>query len=144
MSVMPEMTIGPIISIRIPLDPPAALFPNARNRRGGFHPGISAAADFHSVATFAMREHAPDTPITGPVSLGIYAAYGHGRRIPDLDATVSACKKALDALMTAGIILDDRQITSITVGHEKLRPTKDDPRPAGWTELRIVEMEEPA
>jgi Holliday junction resolvase RusA-like endonuclease len=99
---------------------------------------------YRMASTLAMRDYAPDTPITGPVSLGIYVAWGQGRRTPDLDAIPTATKGACDALADAGIILDDRQITSITVGQEKLRPTKDDPRPAGWTELRITEMEEPA
>jgi Holliday junction resolvase RusA-like endonuclease len=138
---MPELTIGLYISIRIPLDPPSALFPNARNRRGGFRPGIAAANDFHYAAYLAAMPYRPETPIAGEVSVGIYAAYGHGRRLPDLDATVSACKKALDALADAGIIVNDSQITSITVGQEKLRPTKDDPRPAGWTSLTIVEIQ---
>jgi Holliday junction resolvase RusA-like endonuclease len=99
---------------------------------------------YRMASKLAMMGYAPDTPITGPVSLGIYVAWGHGRRTPDLDAIPTATKACTDALADAGIILDDRQVVSITVGQEKLRPTKDDPRPAGWTELRIMEVKEPA
>ncbi len=137
---MPEITIGPILSIRIPLDPPSVLLPNAR-RSAHWTRQHEATAMYRMASKLAMMDYAPDTPITGRVSLGIHVAWGHGRRTPDLDAIPTATKGACDALADAGIIQDDRQITSITVGHEKLRPTKDDPKPQGWTELRIVEME---
>lgn len=140
---MPELTIGLIISVRIPMEPPAVLLPNAR-RKAHWGDQHQATSMYRMASTLAMRDYAPDTPITGPVSLGIYVAWGHGRRTPDLDAIPTATKAATDALADAGIIVNDYQITSITVGQEKLQPTPDNRRPQGWTELRITEMEEPA
>lgn len=140
---MPELTIGPYISIRIPLDPPSVLLPNGR-RSAHWTRQHEATAMYRMASKLAMMDYAPDTPITGPVSLVIYVAWGHGRRTPDLDAIPTATKGACDALADAGMIEDDRQIVKLSVSQEKLRPTKDDPRPAGWTELCIVEMEEPA
>ncbi len=99
---------------------------------------------YRMAAKLAMLEYAPDTPITGPVSLHTSVAWGHGRRTVDLDAIPTATKACTDALADAGIIINDSQITRLSVSQVKLKPTKDDPRPAGWTELRIMEMEEPA
>ncbi len=131
------------LMVRIPMEPPAVLLPNAR-RSAHWTRQHEATAMYRMASKLAMMDYAPDTLIIGPVNLGIYVAWGHGRRTPDLDAIPTATKACTDALADAGIIQDDRQVVSITVGHEKLRPTKDDPRPAGWTELTITEVEEPA
>lgn len=136
-----ERAPGPYsVSVQVPMAPPAELFPNKRHRRGGLHPGIAAAKEYREVTQYAAMEHVNGTPFAGPVHLIIHAAYGHKRRVPDLDATISATKPAVDALADAGLIYDDDQVAMITATHEKLTSTRRH-KPTGFTTLTITEMQ---
>lgn len=131
------------ITITVPMEPPAECFPNRRNRRGGFYPGIEAARTFRMAAKVVAIEHAPSTAISGPVDVALHAAYGHKRQLPDLDATLSAAKGCLDGLVDGGILVDDRQVSRITVSHEKLKGKRGE-KPVGCTTVTIREIREVA
>ena len=124
------------VTIRVPIDPPAELLPNRRHRRGGFHPGIEAAATVRQIAFHAALPHATATTLAGPVALTVHAGYGHGRRVPDLDATLAACKPMIDGIVDTRLIADDRQVARITVLHEKLTGKRGE-RPQGWTDITL-------
>ena len=124
------------VTIRVPLDPPAALFPNRRHRRGGFHEGVEAAYQLRLAAKLAAMPHAPATALAGPVALHVHVAYSGGRRLPDLDASASAAKAAIDGVVDGGILVNDRQVTALTVTHERLGRGEQ-----GYTDLTICEVE---
>jgi Holliday junction resolvase RusA-like endonuclease len=124
------------IVITIPLAPDAALLPNRRHRRGGHHPGIAAARELRFAAKCAALPHATGTALAGPVGLHVHVAYPRSRRLPDLDASLSASKGAVDGLVDGGILVDDRQVAAISVTHERLGKGAD-----GYTRITIVELE---
>jgi Holliday junction resolvase RusA-like endonuclease len=128
------------ITVTVPMDPPSALLPNKRHRRGGLYPGIAAAQEYRAVAKYAAMPHVNGTPIAGPVHLTIHAAYGYKRVTPDLDGTISAAKAAIDGLADAGLIYDDDQVAKITATHEKL-PARKRECVAGFTVLTVEPME---
>lgn len=133
------------VIIRIPIAPPSALLPNKRHRQGGLHPGIEAATNCRDTAKYAAMELAPPTPFAGPVHLTMHIAYGvdpvskRARRLPDLDATISAAKSLIDGIVDARILYDDDQVQLITASHERLEVTRTY-RPAGFTVMQIEEL----
>ena len=127
------------VTIRVPIDPPAELLPNRRHRRGGFYPGIEAAATARQMAYHAAIPYATAVTIDGPVALTVHASYGHGRKVPDLDATLSACKPMIDGIVDTRLLADDRQVTRITVLHSKLAGKRGE-RPQGWTDITLEEL----
>ena len=128
------------ITITVPMDPPSALLPNKRHRRGGLYPGIEAAQESRLAAKYAAMNACNGTPLTGPVHLIIHAAYGHRRVTPDLDGTISAVKPMIDGLADAGVLEDDDQVQMITATHEKLRGRRNE-KPTGYTVLTITPLE---
>ena len=130
------------VTVTVPMDPPSALLPNKRHRRGGLYPGISAATESREVAKYAaMNDRGQRPTISGPVELEVHAAYGYKRVTPDLDGTLSACKPMIDGLVDAGIIYDDDQVQRLIVTHEKLK-TRKHVKPQGYTVFRIRELTE--
>src|SRR5690606_25755197 len=63
------------VTVTVPMDPPSALLPNKRHRRGGLYPGISAATESREVAKYAaMNDRGQQPTISGPVELEVHAA----------------------------------------------------------------------
>lgn len=133
--------VGRVITVTIPLDPPSELLPN--NRRRGTQSVWTereVTAQARQAARQAALSVAPPQPIAGPIHLAIHAAYGHGRRLPDLSATHGACKAFEDGLIDAGVMVDDRQVEIIVITHEKIRGKRNE-RPQGYTTIHVAELE---
>lgn len=108
------------ITITVPCDPPSVLLPNQRRKH---HWGTisKATRELREIAYYAALDQRPNdwTPFAEPVVLSLRVGYGRRRRIPDLDASASACKAALDGMTDARVIDDDRIIKRLVVEHEK-------------------------
>ena len=127
------------ITVCVPMAPPSALLPNARYRRGGFYPGIAAAAECRMEAkSAALKVLDRVEPIRGEVHLTIHVAYGYRQVTPDLDGTISSVKSMLDGIVDAGLMDDDSKVVKITATQEKLKVTKKS-KPTGHTILTIAE-----
>lgn len=118
------------ITIVVPCDPPSVLLPNQRRKH---HWGTisKATRELREIAYYAALDQRPNdwTPFAEPVVLSLRVGYGRRRRIPDLDASASACKAIIDSMIDAGIISDDRIITKLVVRHGK------DPKGEGYAIL---------
>jgi len=108
------------ITITVPCDPPSALLPN-RKRSLHWSTIAKATKELRSIAKYAACDQRPNDwiPFAGPVVLTLTVGYGRRRRVPDLDASASACKAALDGMTDAAIIADDRIIKRLVVEHGK-------------------------
>ena len=130
-----------MIEVVIPIEPNNHLFPNSRSRRGGFYKGINASQECRATARYAaMASGVHVEPYSGPVALTLFAAYGYKRKLPDLDATISACKPVNDGLVDAGILADDDQVQKITATHAKLKGKRGE-KPQGFTRIQIEMLE---
>lgn len=121
------------ITVRIPATPHTLLRPNVTsvNKRErqklGYPLNVMPAAklkallkaDLRETAGWAARECAPAVPIDEPVHLTVTIRWEHGRNKQDFDAAIYGLKGVIDALMDAGWIEDDSQVTGVTVYQEK-------------------------
>lgn len=126
-----------IVTVRIPMAPDRLLFPNKQGKSLHWatrskHRKISREA----ACKAASRLNLPT--ISLPVIITIHARYGSRRRLPDLDASISACKPMIDGLVEAGLLQDDRQMVKITATHEKVTKADD----AALTGETIITIEE--
>lgn len=122
------------------MEPSNKLFPNAIGRGGHWGTRSKAHAECRQTARYAAMASGVHTePYSGPVALTIHAAYGHRRRLPDLDATISACKPFIDGLVDAGILVDDDQVQKYIATHKKLRGKRGE-KPQGFTRIQIEAM----
>ena len=123
----------PDITITVPCAPPSVLLPNQR-RKTHWAKIAKATRELRECARYAALSQMPNdwTPYTGPVVLTLYVGYEKRRRIPDLDASSSACKAAVDGLADAGVIVDDRIVKRLVVEHGR------DPAGLGYTTLAFT------
>lgn len=130
------------ITIEIPMPPARELFPNAEAKRRHWGVRAEMRAECREMAKYAAMETAQRCgPIAGPVTLTIHAAYGYKRTLPDLEATIAACKPYVDGIVDAGVLYDDDQVKKITATHEKLTARRKE-KPIGFTRFVITEMSE--
>ena len=130
-----------MITVTIPADPPSKLFPNQASKQGSWHVRARVRKESREIAAYAaMNARTATCPIAGPVAVEIHAAYGHRRRLPDIDATSSAAKAFLDGVVDAGILYDDDQVVRWTVTHEKL-PSRPKAPAQGFTTITITEID---
>lgn len=129
-----------MIIVTVPMAPDRLLFPNKQGKSLHWatrskHRKISREAAYKA-ASLLHQKH----KITSPVVLTIHAMYGSRRRLPDLDASISACKPMIDGLVEAGLLLDDRQMVKIVATHERV--AKESPvAKDGQTVITIEEAE---
>ena len=128
-----------MIRITVPMAPDSRMFPNKAGKSLHWQTRRSARAKSREAGYKAAKKCKPPKPIAGPVVCTIHAEYGYRRRVPDLDATVSACKSFIDGLTDAGIFLDDKQIVKIIATHQKMVVPKGEKWP-GLTTITIEEV----
>lgn len=119
--------------------PSSDLLPNRVMRRGGHDAARVAKADARQIAKYTAVQHRNTCgggPIfRGPVHVTERIVWGKGRRRCDIDAVPLLCKPLIDGLCDAGLIVNDAQITRLTVlEHDK---DKDGP---GWVEIQVEEV----
>lgn len=118
--------------------PDSKLFPNKAGKSLHWATRQKHRKISREAARDAAKGVVPPTPLDGTVHLAIHARYGYRRRLPDLDATIAACKPHIDGLVEAGVLVDDRIITRISATHERV--TKDaDCALTGQTILTLTE-----
>lgn len=127
------------ITITVPMAPDRRLFPNQAGKTLHWKTRSSARRKSREAACAAAEAVKPRRPIRKEVVCTIHADYGYRRRIPDLDATISASKPFLDGLTDAGIFHDDRQIKKIIATHGRLLQKKGGKLP-GRTTITIEEV----
>lgn len=127
------------MTITIDMAPDRRLFPNQAGKSLHWRTRSSARRKSREAACAAAEKVRPKKPIGHDVICTIHADYGYRRRIPDLDATVSAAKPFLDGLTDAGIFRDDRQIKKIIATHGRMEQKKGGQLP-GRTVITIEEM----
>lgn len=104
----------------LPLVPPSKLLPNA-SRRLHYHERARISRDLRQDATLVLTDMRNrlgwEAPFAGPVAVhySILWPWRKRRRMPDLDGVALALKPVTDALMDAGIIVDDGQIVILTL-----------------------------
>lgn len=131
------------ITIVVYTAPDRALYPNNRLRSGGHWPGVAAAkAQRHTAWGDAINQKPTGwEPITGKVSMRVAFAYPKGRRLPDLDASISAAKAMIDGIVDAGILADDRLIVRHDGAEQtRLKGINADVYPDGYTEFTFTEV----
>ena len=127
------------ITVTIPMAPDSRLFPNKQGKSLHWATRSSARRKSREAACAAAEKVKPRRPIANDVICTIHAVYGHRRRVPDIDASISACKPFIDGLADAGVIRDDRQIVKLIGTHEKMVQKKGGKLP-GRTIITIEEM----
>ncbi|HVL23879.1 MAG TPA: RusA family crossover junction endodeoxyribonuclease [Thermomicrobiales bacterium] len=108
------------LTIDVPMDPPAILLPNAK-RNAHWARINQATQEYRECAKYAALNARPRRwqPFAGPVALHIHIGWGRRRRRIDLDAAGSGAKAALDGLVDAHILIDDRLVVDLRVTQEK-------------------------
>ena len=129
-----------MITVTVPMCPARELFPNRQGKNLHWatrskHRKISREAASKAASLLHIKK-----TITKPVNLTIHARYGSRRRLPDLDATISAAKPMIDGLVEAGLGMVGPQKVRIVANPGKGK-TGDPSRGNGESRAPTEEME---
>lgn len=110
------MSTATVYRVIVPGVPDPELSPNSRA-----HHMVKARKrkQLRAFAGWAMKEVAPERPISGPVAVTVTIGWPKGRPGMDIDNATASLKGALDSLMDAGFICDDRQIEELRVRQQR-------------------------
>lgn len=108
------------LTVTVPMSPPVVLLPNQRRKQSHWRPIADATRNYRATAKYAaMNVRNGWETVYGPVELTVHVAYERRRRPPDIDASVGGIKAAIDGLVDARIIDDDKLIERLTITHGK-------------------------
>jgi Holliday junction resolvase RusA-like endonuclease len=93
------------------LSPNARVHWSARNR---------AVREYRALAKYAAMQDGRPVTVLGPVDISVRVLWPARRRKSDADNALASCKAALDGLVDAGVIGDDRQVQRMSIEQEKL------------------------
>jgi len=104
------------LRVVVPGVPDPELSPNSRA-----HHRVKARKrrQLREFSGWAMKESAPERPISGPVVVTVTVGWPKRRPGMDIDNCTASLKGAIDALMDAGFIVDDSQIQELRVRQRK-------------------------
>jgi Holliday junction resolvase RusA-like endonuclease len=129
--------VGVVRRVIVPSCPDERLSPNARVHRMERY---RVARDYRALAKYAALQDGPVTPMMGPVSVTVRVLWPKRRKLNDADNALASCKAALDGLVDAGILGDDRQVRRMTIEQEKLDKAGNVQWPAGCVTFDFEEV----
>lgn len=115
------------ITITIPGTPDRSLSPNSRCHWRVKAKHVKAYRHTSYLASLAMA----GTTIRGPVWLDLEYGWEKGRRVVDYDNAISLAKSAIDGLVDAKVMGDDRYVVGLTVKQLK------DPDKVGYLKVTV-------
>lgn len=118
-------------TVVIPGTPNACL---SLNSREGWRKKARYAKEYRHTAKYSAISTRWTQPIRGPVMVHYVFGWEKGRKTMDFDNLVGLGKPALDGLVDAGVMGDDRYVVGITA--EQVR----DPEGVGYLKVTIREV----
>ena len=121
--------MGETITVTIPGTPDACVSPNSRVHWRVKAKHVQAYRETARLAALAVcNGHAP---IRGAVTLHLEYGWEKGRKMVDWDNAVAISKCAIDGLVAAGIMADDRYVVGATVEQRR------DPDKVGYLAITV-------
>lgn len=71
--------------------------------------------ELREFAGWCARDTAPSSPLTGPVTVTVTIGWPKRRPGMDIDNATATLKGAIDGIVDAGYLVDDKQITELRV-----------------------------
>jgi len=106
--------------------PEPELSPNARTHR---MVRARKQRELREFTHWSVRETAPESPLTGRVTVTVTIGWPKRRPGMDIDNATACLKGAIDGVVDAGYLVDDKQIAELRV---RQRPWKEWGELGGW------------